>query len=226
LVWSVTRTSSPSATPRVTTRAVHPQLNEKAAALLREWVSACTSLTTRHSRRWTSASGRGGEHGGRAALHPATAAFDAKDRYGLPEAPLDWLSSTPRPRPAVANPRPCAPSASARPSSSPEGGREGRRGAGPRRGHTTRLAQLNSWINAKLAEASDRTRAGEGSPTRRRRLEREHSSEGQAPRPRRDWSIGEAGTGPSRSEWTSICSTAGRVPPCTATSPRRPSTPP
>ncbi len=135
------------------------KLNEKAAALLREWVSGVyfanyETFATVDKRKRV----RGVSTGARLLFTQRTAAFDAKDRYGLPESlPLDWAEFDAKAQAGqVANPE--ALRAECERKAKQLTGKEAEKAAealGRAGDDTTRLAQLNSWINAKLAEASD-----------------------------------------------------------------------
>ena len=131
------------------------KLNDKAAALVREWVSGVyfanfeTFAITDKKKRT-----RGVSSGSRLLYTQRTAAYDAKDRYSLPESlPLDWTEfDTCAKAGRVAEPADLRSEIERKAKEmGGEAGQKALEALGRAGDDTTRLAQLNSWINAKLA---------------------------------------------------------------------------
>ncbi len=137
------------------------KLNEKAAGLIREWCGGVyfanfeTFAVKDKAKRV-----RGVSTGARLLYTQRTAAYDAKDRYGLPESlPLSWAEF----EAAAANQQPAD-------ALREEIARKAV-GLGVEMEKLTReslarvatdaakLAQLNSWVNAKLAEKAEKESA-------------------------------------------------------------------
>ena len=136
------------------------KLNEKAAALLREWSHGVyfanyeTFAVKDRAKRV-----RGISTGARLLYTQRAAAYDAKDRYGLPEhIPLDWAefdaaAQTGR----VAEP--VVLRAEIERKAKQAGGEIGKKAIdalGRAGDDVTRLAQLNSWINAKIGDVAEK----------------------------------------------------------------------
>ena len=131
------------------------KINNKAAGLLKEWCDAVLfaqheDITTKDKRTKRT---RGVSTGARVMFTVHHAAYDAGNRFNLPEMlPLDWaefMAAVEAPGLAVAATRKAIEeSAAALPAELAEKARAalGRAGDDP-----TKLAQLNSWVNTNLA---------------------------------------------------------------------------
>jgi hypothetical protein len=139
------------------------KLNEKAAALLREWVKGvyfCNYETFAEKDKRKRV--RGISTGARLMHTQRTGAFDAKDRYGLPEQlPLAWAefaAALERGQPAD----PVALKAEIERKAKALGGElEKATLAALERGGSdaVKLAQLNDWVNAKIGEKAEKENA-------------------------------------------------------------------
>lgn len=135
------------------------KLNAKAAGLIKEWADAVlfanheTFAVKDKARRV-----RGVSTGARLIHTERTAAYDAKNRYGLPESlPLSWADF----QAAVESPQPASPAVLTaeiqRKAKSLGGELEAKATEAIKRagGDALKLSQLNDWANAKLAEKGE-----------------------------------------------------------------------
>lgn len=140
------------------------KVQEKAAALIREWCSGVYFANFEVFTQQDKAKRvRGVSTGARLLYTQRTAAYDAKDRYGLPELlPLSW----PEFAAAVERGQPADPAALrteiARKAKElgPELEKATLESLGRVGDDATKLAQLNDWCNGKLAQRAEKESAG------------------------------------------------------------------
>lgn len=139
------------------------KLHEKSAALLREWASGVyfANFETFANKDTKTKRVRGVSTGSRLLYTLRTGAYDAKDRYGVPEQlPLSWSEFVA----AVERGQPADPAALRSEiqrkakllgSEMEKATLESLERVG---GDALRLSQLNSWLNAKVAEKAEKER--------------------------------------------------------------------
>lgn len=133
------------------------KLNDKAAALLREWCHGVYFAQFEQFAVEERKRVRGVSTGARVLYTQRTAAFDAKDRYGLPEKlPLDWAEfERCRAAGSASTPEALREAITTKVVGLPEALRTQATAALGRAGNDAqKLAQLNSWVNAKVSEQS------------------------------------------------------------------------
>lgn len=135
-------------------------MNDKSAALLRQWAKAVyfAQFETFASAKKKGERVKGVSTGARLLCTQPSAAYDAKDRYFVPETiPLDWESFDASAKAGAQNDPEVLRSEIDR-KAHQLGGELGQKALDklPQADTGEKLSQLNNWLNAKLAEKAER----------------------------------------------------------------------